>query len=227
MRSFQNFFVGAWVVAGVVVAVPASAAPIAFVSGAGVAWNSDTDAVCGAPAACSGLTTTITRHGAWQSNNPDGSAAVWASYANTGITGTLAPINQPNNGQLFSLEYAMTTTVGSAIALKIWADDTAGIYMNGVQTFAPNITQSTCANGTIGCEPREFGQFAWVATGNDVLRIDVHQVGTGGTAASNPFGVLYYGSYDQREDSVPEPVTMALVGVGLLGAGMARRRLRR
>ncbi len=227
MNKLQQFIVWAGVVGGLAVAAPVGAAPISFVSGAGVAWTSDNDAVCGGPAACGGSTVAITPHGAWQGNNPDGSAAVWASYANTGVTGSLAPINQPDNGLLMSLSFNLDSVAGTPIDLKVWADDTARIWFNGVQAQAPNLTQSTCANGIIGCEPREFGLFNWNATGNDVVRIDVYQVGTTTTPQSNPFGVLYYGSFEQRQKrDVPEPTTLVLMGLGLFGVATAARRKR-
>ncbi|MCL4847410.1 MAG: PEP-CTERM sorting domain-containing protein [Acidobacteria bacterium] len=199
----------------------AGAATITFASGAGIDWTSTNTAVCGGSASCSGTTTAITPHGLWQPNDPDGSGAVWVSYADTGITGTLAPINQV--GPLMSFVYTLDTIAGTTINFRIWADDTAGVFFNGVQVKAPNFTQNICADGPIGCEPNESAVFAWTATGNDVIRFDVYQVGTGTTPASNPFGVLFHGSYE----TVPEPALTMLVGLGFLGLAAARRRFHR
>jgi hypothetical protein len=205
-------------------ASPAVAGPMTFASGAGVGWTSDNDAVCNGAAPCSGVTTTVTPHAAWQGNNPDGSAAVWASYKDSGITGTLAPFNQPGNGWLMTVTHTLNTSIGTPISFKIWADDTARVYLNGVEKQGPSFGQATCADKPIGCEPHEFWSAAgWVGTGNDVIRIDVFQVGTGTTAASNPFGVLYHGSYT----SVPDAgATVALLGSALIGIGVLRRRIR-
>ncbi len=199
----------------------AAAGLVTFASGSGVTWNSDNDAVCGSSASCSGSTVTITPHGLWQVNNPHNSGAVWVSYADTGITGSLAPTGQPDSGKLMSITLNLANAVvGSAINFKIWADDTAGVFLNGVEKKAPNLTQGTCANGPIGCEPGEFYQASnWLATGNDQIRIDVYQVGTTQTAASNPFGVLYYGDYT-TPTSVPDGgITLTLLGGGLVGLG--------
>ena len=62
MNKLQQFIVWAGVVGGLAVAAPVGAAPISFVSGAGVAWTSENDAVCGGPAACGGSTVAITRN---------------------------------------------------------------------------------------------------------------------------------------------------------------------
>jgi hypothetical protein len=162
----------------------------------------------------------ITPHPAWQTNLPGGSAAVWVSYANTGVgAGSVSPASSAS----FLMQVTETINVSPInnvlLNLKVWADDTAGVYLNGIQIFAPNFTQNTCANGPIGCQPNEFAVFNVMLAAGSTNTIDMQVYQTGG----GPSGLLYTGSTKEA----PEPSTIALIAMALLsmfGFGMMRRR---
>lgn len=160
----------------------------------------------------------ITPHSRWQPNDPNGLGAEWVSYADTGSPGT---VTTPSTAQAA----AMTVTeifhldVDSLVTLDVWADDTSSVSLDGVVLIQPNITQNICANGTIGCEPDENAHFEWdLLAGTHTLIFEVFQVGGG------PLGLLYSGETSPSE--VPEPATMLLFGLGLLGLGASRRKIK-
>ena len=163
MNTLQKFIVWAGVVGGVAGAAPVGAAPISFVSGAGVAWTSDNDVVCGGPAACGGSTVAITPHGAWQGNNPDGSAPCGPPTPTPG-SGSPGP-RQPARQRSADEPRRSTWTARQArrSASKVWADDTAASGSTACRRRRPTSRSRTCANGVIGCQPREFGLFSWTA----------------------------------------------------------------
>lgn len=185
--------------------------------------------VNGAPLGPGACTVTVIRaHPAWQ---PPG-AGQWISYTDTGPVGTtLAPPS--GTTPVFSVFEAFSVTGPSTLSLTVWADDTAGILLNGnllspLSGAAPNFTQGTCASGALGCEPREAGIFnAALGVGSHTLEFQVYQVGTTQTPRSNPFGLLYEGSVDDPgpgPSAVPVPMSGALAAAAFAGMLMLRRK---
>jgi hypothetical protein len=200
-------------------ATPASAGPIlSIVSGDGETWTGGTPIGGG-----SGTTVVVNPHPAWQAPG----VAKWVSYANTGYGGSqLAPPS--GTTEIMTVYETFFANPGSVLNLKIWADDTARVSLDGTTFLTPNFSQGTCANGSIGCEPGEYGtlSFVLVTGGLHTIAMDVFQVGTGMDTWSNPFAVLYEGTVDLAEErqQVPEPLTLSLLGLGALGIAIRRRR---
>jgi hypothetical protein len=186
-------------------------------------------------------TKVITPHPAWVQSVPplgaNGNPPQWISYAHTGYGDTEF---QPYGGNtLANVVFSVIQPIlpgMTAFHLQVWADDTAGVYLDDVaiagvdingnplsNTNGPNFTQSTCANGAIGCEAPEYGLFnmSGLSPAGHTLRIDVYQVGTGGDNKANPMGLLYTGY------AVPEPASIVLLGTLFFGAGLLAKRLRR
>ena len=215
----------------------ANATPI--ISGNGELWSSTLAAICtqvGSGAPCGGPTVAIDRHPAWMDAALTDPLAEWVSYGDTGYGGALLA---PQNGHasnptghtpILEIQESVTGLAGGALNVRFWADDTLDVYFNGVLMQAAVFGQDTCANAPIGCEPNEFWDLNASLTGGiDVIRIIAYQVGTGTDTRSNPFGLLYSGRYADAphvENVVPEPVTFALLGMGLAAAGVRRSRRR-
>ncbi|MBS1858199.1 MAG: hypothetical protein JST11_22705 [Acidobacteria bacterium] len=172
-------------------------------------------------------TVAIGVHPLWQANHPvnpgvpGDSSAVWISYEDSGYQGTQF---QPYKGTVpvFALTQTFDASAGETLKLHVWADDTAGVFLDGTQLKAPVFTQSTCSGQPIGCRSQDLGNFSvqLATSGSHTLRFDVYQVGTGGDTTSNPMGLLYTGA-------VPDGgMTLMLLGSALVGIETLRRKFR-
>jgi hypothetical protein len=172
-------------------------------------WSWACDAVCGgsaltsSAAAVAGLWALPTAGGTWISSVADNSVL-------------------PDTVVTFSK--VIDFGAGSLLTLKVWADDTAGVFIDGVALAlvgggsAPNFAlDDVCADGKLGCETDEFGSFSEFRTGSRTLSIQVHQLFQG---EATPFGTLAEGELA----AVPEPATILLLGSALAAAGVASRR---
>ncbi|GAC29689.1 PEP-CTERM sorting domain-containing protein [Brumicola pallidula] len=189
-------------VTALVLAGTASATLIVSGAGNGVCTTNQYTSTC--------TLVNITPHSAWQTNNPFGNGAVWVSSLDSGIGGITIPSSN-------TTPYMTITEMfwGNAFSLDIWADDTASVYVDGLLVISENLSQGTCAIGSIGCEPNENGSVSgsWGVNAWHTVRIDVYQ--TGGSVA----GALYSGSYN-----VPVSGSLALLGLGLVGLMISRKK---
>lgn len=186
--------------------------------------SGDATETCVNPADISCSLQTISVHNLWQANDPGGNGAQWISYVDTGVGGhTLAPLL--GKSSVFTVTETFFANIGDILYLDVWADDTAEVFLNSISLNTPNFTQNICANGLIGCQPGENSMFSHIFTSSGIqtLSIDAFQVGNGTSNRANPFGLLYNGTLTP---TAPQPLVLALIGLGLLGLGQTRRKIK-
>jgi len=181
--------------------------------------------------------------------SPNGAAYSWVSYGQTGrvcsgyngVGVDSAEPQCPENGT--EVTFTKTFTLPdpyNAGYINIWADDSATVYVNGIEVYAENTTLGpNCADAPIGCiagvDPQVNGQVLISPGCNNSNALSTHCVDLGPGAITltiddyqlggGPFGVLYQGTISS--EFVPEPDTYALLGFGLMGLMLASKRLKR
>lgn len=173
-----------------------------------------------------GNTLAIVPNDGWAAALPGSS---WVSYDNTGKPFAQGFHFTANNYVLSFFELLAVPEVPVAATLTYRADDSAALYINSVlvRAEAPQAgnTYYTCSDFAVGCLVQTevtLDIASYLVQGANTLRFDVAQ--RGGWS----FGLNYSGSVEYQpqndEPDVPEPATYALIGAGLLAAGLCRRK---
>ncbi|MFN7934417.1 MAG: PEP-CTERM sorting domain-containing protein [Bryobacteraceae bacterium] len=173
-----------------------------------------------------GNTLAIVPNDGWAAALPGSS---WVSYDNTGKAFTQGFHFTPNNYVLSFFELLVVPEVPTAGTITFRADDSAALYINNVlvRAEAPQAgnTYYTCSDFPVGCLAQTeltLDIASYLVQGANTLRFDVAQ--RGGWS----YGLNYSGSVDYQpqndEPEVPEPATYALIGMGLVAAGLLRRK---
>jgi hypothetical protein len=160
--------------------------------------------------------------------NPQWAAALpgsdWISYGSTGDPSAPGYFSPPNGTVVsFQTQFTLTGAITGGY-LDVLADDTTSVMLNGNTLMVADLTPGgPCAKGPIGCLTSTEGMltFAMLAPylvdGTNTLSFSVVQV------AAQSFGLDFAGSIDPGSPT-PEPAALALVGLGLLGLAVRRRR---
>jgi len=152
------------------------------------------------------------------------SGSEWISYGPTGSPSDPGYFSPPNGTVVtFTTQFVLTGVITGA-HLRVMADDTTSVVLNGHTIYAANLKPGpVCALGDIGCLRLTQGDFLsaallpYLVDGTNTLSFGVVQVH--GAA----FGLDFKGDISTCSGETPEPATMALFAGGLIWLTRLRR----
>ena len=132
----------------------------------------------------------------------------------------------------FAAKDPLDTSVSGNLNLALAADDyITAIYANDTLIYSSEIKKNGIAPSTWTDELSNLGFTVDLTAGGllDLIFV-VHNTNLAGSSTVNPMGLYAYGTLStnvEMKTQTPEPATLAVLGLGLAGLGIARRRMRK
>ena len=167
-----------------------------------------------------GANVAITPADVWAS---DPAGAEWISDQNSGVGGTIIPNSEWSPFATFYQTFTVASRETGT--LRIWADDTAGVYLDGgLIKPAEFLMGPACAQTSIGCtQANGYALDFTVSAGEHTFAFPVYQLG--GFVSGVLYDIQLNPAGDPPGDPTPEPAAFMLTAIGLFGLMLKKRKL--